>query len=91
MSLATDCLLSRSYFESIRWIHKAGRWERDTPAPGKTMVAFKKTKARITIADGLAKECVDAFYLTGRAINTVYEHHKTCEQNRAYAHYRRTK
>ena len=55
------------------------------------MAAFKKSKPRITIADGLAKECVDAFYMTGRAINTVYEHHKTCEQNRAYAHYRRTK
>ena len=75
----------------MRWIHQCGRWDRDTPAPGKGMAAFKKSKPRITIADGLAKERVDAFYLTGRAINAVYEHHKTCEQNRAYAHYRRTK
>ena len=84
-------LFLRSYFESIRWIQKAGRWDRDTPAPGKTMIAHKGVKPRIKLWDGLAKECVDAFYLTGRAINTVYEHHKTCEQNRAYAHYRRTK
>eukprot|EP00092_Neocalanus_flemingeri_P039977 GFUD01043546.1.p1 GENE.GFUD01043546.1~~GFUD01043546.1.p1 ORF type:complete len:240 (-),score=83.95 GFUD01043546.1:852-1571(-) len=80
---------SRSYFESMRWLHLSGKWDRDTPE--KTMVAFKSTKARITIADGLAKECVDAFYHQGKAINKMYEHHKSCEQNRAYAHYRRTK
>ena len=43
------------------------------------------------IADGLAKELVDAYNLVGRAIGKKYEHHKTCEQNRAYAHYRRSK
>ena len=65
-------------------------------------------RARVTIADGLAKELVDAYNLVGylcsqifesncchfqvgRAIAKKYEHHKQCEQNRAYAHYRRTK
>lgn len=82
---------NRSYFEACRWIHRAGRWDRDTPAPGKKMIAHKGVKPKIHLWDGLAKECVDAFNGTGRAINTLYEHHKTCEQNRAYAHYRRTK
>ena len=31
------------------------------------------------------------FGQVGRAIAKKYEHHKQCEQNRAYAHYRRTK
>ena len=31
------------------------------------------------------------FWQVGRAIAKKYEHHKQCEQNRAYAHYRRTK
>ena len=96
-------LLIRSYFESMRWIHQAGRWERDTPEQGKGhILSFKggrkpttkgpwKPRPHIKIWDGLAKECVDAYHHTGRAINTLYEHHKTCEQNRAYAHYRRTK
>ena len=75
----------------MRWIHQAGRWDRDTPAPGKTMLAHKGVKPRIKIWDGMAKEIVDAYNGIGRAVNTVYEHHKTCEQNRAYAHYRRTK
>jgi len=48
-------------------------------------------KPKITIADVLAKELVDAYNFVGRAINKKYEHHKLCEQNRAYAHYRRTK
>lgn len=39
---------TRSYFESMRWLHLSGKWDRDTPEPGKTMVAFKRTKARIT-------------------------------------------
>ena len=43
------------------------------------------------IADGLAKELVDAYNLVGRAMAKKHEHHRQCEQNRAYAHYRRTK
>ena len=39
-------MTARSYFESMRWLHLSGKWDRDTPE--KTMVAFKKTKARIT-------------------------------------------
>ena len=39
---------TRSYFESMRWLHLSGKWDRDTPEPGKTMVAFKRSKARIT-------------------------------------------
>jgi len=65
---------SRSYFESMRWLHQTGKWDRDVPEKpmhGFTGTMDKKTKPRITIADGLAKECVDAFYQQGRAINTI--------------------
>ena len=55
------------------------------------MVSMQSIIYYCRIADGLAKECVDAFYHQGKAMNTMYEHHKSCEQNRAYAHYRRTK
>jgi hypothetical protein len=44
-----------------------------------------------SIDEALAKEILDAYGLVGRAINKKHEHHKLCEQNRAYAHYRRTK
>ena len=64
-------LLIRSYFESMRWIHQAGRWERDTPEQGKGhILSFKggrkpttkgpwKPRPHIKIWDGLAKECVE--------------------------------
>jgi len=95
----------KSYMESMRWLHQMGRWERDESAADRIIpnshkpVTPEKLKIRpdlkpspkITIADGLAKELVDAYNLVGRAINKKYEHHKLCEQNRAYAHYRRTK
>jgi hypothetical protein len=44
-----------------------------------------------SIDEALAKEIIDAYNMIGRAINKKHEHHKLCEQNRAYAHYRRTK
>ena len=78
-------------------MHQTGRWERDTSAADRIVARSHKPNsernraAKITLADGLAKELVDAFNNVGRAINKKYEHHKLCEQNRAYAHYRRTK
>merc|ERR1712226_4811 len=96
---------NKSYFESMRWLHQTGRWDRDesaadriVPNTHKPLTPQRKIenpqfieRPKITIADGLAKELVDAYNLVGRAINKKYEHHKLCEQNRAYAHYRRTK
>jgi len=92
----------KSYFESMRWLHQCGKWDRDSSAAERIIPHSHKrqdlyphphfpSRPRITIADGLAKELVDAYNLVGRAINKKYEHHKLCEQNRAYAHYRRTK
>jgi ribosomal protein S7 len=44
-----------------------------------------------SIDEALAKEILDAYAHVGRAVNKKHEYHKQCEQNRAYAHYRRTK
>lgn len=68
----------KSEFEAIRWIHAAAQ-DRDT------------SDTTNLIADALAKEIVDAYNSVGRAVTKKHEHHKLCEQNRAYAHYRRTK
>jgi len=93
----------RSYFESMRWLHLTGRWERDASAADRVVMGSMKPGAQkydgelypprtiVTIADGLAKELVDAYNLVGRAMAKKHEHHRQCEQNRAYAHYRRTK
>jgi len=92
---------TRSYFEAMRWLHQTGRWDRDAASADRVIPnSFKPhevtdpkfpQRPRVTIADGLAKELVDAYNMVGRAIAKKYEHHKQCEQNRAYAHYRRTK
>ena len=65
----------RSKFEARRWIIKAAR-DRD--------------RRTTRIAPVLANIIVDTFNNTGRVIAIRNEHHKTCEQNRAYAHYRLT-
>ena len=65
----------RSKFEARRWIIKAAR-DRDRRAT--------------RIAPVLANIIVDTFNNSGRVITVRNEHHKTCEQNRAYAHYRLT-
>merc|ERR1712117_833222 len=92
---------TRSYFEAMRWLHQTVRWDRDAASADRVIPnSFKPhevtdpkfpQRPRVTIADGLAKELVDAYNMVGRAIVKKYEHHKQCEQNRAYAHYRRTK
>ncbi len=86
----------------MRWLHQTGRWDRDAtaadpvipnsmkPVPPGVEAQFPP-RPIVTIADGLAKELLDAYNLQGRAIGKKYEHHKQCELNRAYAHYRRTK
>jgi len=65
--------MKRSLFESRRWILDAAR-DRDTK--------------NIRIHDSLANVLIDTANNTGRVISQRNEHHKTCEQNRAYAHYR---
>jgi len=65
----------RAKFEARRWIINAAR-DRDRRAT--------------RIAPVLANIIVDTFNNTGRVITVRNEHHKTCEQNRAYAHYRLT-
>ena len=68
--------MKRSLFEARRWILNTVR-DRDT----------KNTR----VHGALANLLVDTAHNTGRVIAIRNEHHKTCEQNRAYAHYRITK
>jgi len=83
---------TRSYFEGMRWIHHAARDERDNPR----WIWRKKNPdlpvpKSIPIWDQLAREILDAYANQGRAINKKIEYHRICDQNRAYAHYRRSK
>ena len=63
----------RSYFESRRWILNAAR---------------DRNRKESAMAPALAKVILETFNNTGRVISQRNEHHKTCEQNRAYAHFR---
>jgi len=67
--------MKRSLFESRRWILNAAR-DRDT--------------RNIRIHETLANVLIETANNTGRVITQRNEHHKTCEQNRAYAHYRKS-
>ena len=60
----------------MRWIIKAAR-DRD--------------KKKAMFYQKLAEALIETASFTGRVIQEKNEHHKTCELNRAYAHYRRTK
>ena len=68
--------MHRSLFEARRWILNAAR-DRD--------------RTKTNIHDVLANVIVDTANESGRVIAQRNEHHKTCEQNRAYAHYRISK
>jgi len=83
---------TRSYFEGMRWIHHTARDERKNPR----IIQMRKfpdepVPPRTTIWDALASELLEAYSSQGRAFNKKVEYHRVCEQNRAYAHYRRTK
>jgi len=83
---------TRSYFEGMRWIHHTARDERGNPRwIGRKKNPDEPVRPSITIWDALSKEILDAYNNTGRAISKKAEYHRICEQNRAYAHYRRTK
>jgi len=72
----TPISTKRSEFEGMRWIINAAR-DRDK----KKSMFYQK----------LAEVLVETASFTGRVIQVKNDHHKTCELNRAYAHYRRTK
>ena len=63
-------------FVGMRWIINAAR-DRD--------------KAKSRFNHKLAEVLVETASFTGRVIQVKNDHHKTCEVNRAFAHYRRTK
>jgi small subunit ribosomal protein S7 len=83
---------TRSYFEGMRWIHHAARDNRNNP---RWVWRHKNPNEPVpkstSIWDALAREILDAYANTGRAIAKKIEYHRVCEQNRAFAHYRRTK
>ena len=60
----------------MRWIINAAR-DRD--------------KKKSLFCEKLAEVLIETASMTGRVINTKNEHHKTCEVNRAYAHFRRSR
>ena len=64
------------YLIGMKWIVEAAR-DRDM------------SKSRFK--EKLAEVLLETASMTGRVINTKNEHHKTCELNRAYAHFRRGK
>jgi len=66
----------RSEFDGMKWIINAAR-DRD------------KSKSRFK--EKLAEVLLETASMTGRVIQTKNEHHKTCEVNRAYAHFRRSR
>ena len=65
----------RSEYEATRWISQAVK-DRDT----------RNTRLPPTLANIL----IDTANNTGRVISVKNEHHKVCEANRAYAHFRKT-
>ncbi|XP_031624522.1 28S ribosomal protein S7, mitochondrial [Contarinia nasturtii] len=63
---------NKSYFYSMKWLIEAG-----------TDKAFN-----VRFHDKLAWEILDAANNTGRVVKRKQDLHKSCEANRAYAHYR---
>jgi len=66
----------RSEWTGMKWIVDAAR-DRD--------------KSKSLFREKLAEVLLETASMTGRVINTKNEHHKTCELNRAFAHFRRGK
>ncbi len=72
-SVPTPITLERSLFEARRWIIQA---------------ALDRDKHETRLADVLPIILIETANGSGRVIATRNEHHKTCEQNRAYANLR---
>lgn len=68
--------VTASQFRGMKWIIEAAR-DRD--------------KLKSSFKEKLAEILVETASFTGRVVQQKNDHHKTCELNRAYAHYRRTK
>ncbi len=64
----------RSVFEAVRWLVTEARTNRD--------------RKEQLFADKFAELLVDTANYTGKVVAKKHEHHRVCEQNRAYAHYR---
>jgi len=75
-SIPAPITLSRSEFEGMKWIINAAR---------------DREKRKSLFCEKLAEVLIETASMTGRVINTKNEHHKTCEVNRAYAHFRRSR
>lgn len=74
-SVPSPITYERSMFEARRWILSAAR---------------DREKGQARLHSVLANILVETAHGTGRIIAMRNEHHKTCEQNRAHAHYRLT-
>lgn len=75
-SVPAPITIKRSEFEGMRWIIRVAR-DRD--------------KSKLRFHEKLADVIVETAAYQGRVIAIKDEHHKVCEINRAYAHFRRTK
>ena len=67
---------SRAQFDALKWIVEAARGRTDRQAQ--------------MFDDRLAEILVETASYIGPVILKKYEHHKICEQNRAYAGFRKT-
>ena len=75
----------RSVFEGMRWIIKEAE---DRPRVG---IAKRDGLQIQTLAEKLAEVIVETSNYSGKVIAKKHEHHRICEQNRAYAHYAHSK
>ena len=75
-SVPAPITTERSIFEGIRWLMDEAK-DRD------------RTEQRFY--EKFADLLVDTAAYTGKVVAKKHEHHRVCEQNRAYAHYRSTK
>jgi len=92
MKFARATYTFRSYFEGMRWIHHTARDERNNPTHiGKKKNPDKYVPRGTSIWEALAEEILLAYHNQGRAVNKKIEYHRICEQNRAFANFRRTK
>ena len=75
-TVPTPITLAKSEYQGMKWILLAAR-DRD--------------KEKSLFHEKLSEVVLETAAYQGRVINIKDEHHKICEINRAYAHYRRSK
>jgi len=66
----------RSIFEGMRWMIQE---------------VLGRDRSKQFFWERLAEVLVESAEYQGRVIAKKHEHHRMCEQNRAYAHYRKSK